>query len=284
MSGMAARVASARGNKARTDDPVTDGGRHPIVLAMCGRYSSTLPPELLARVFGTVNELPNFPANYNLAPSQLAPVVRRHPDTGERHLDLLRWGLLPHFATKDPKRPRPINARPRAWRPVGDVPGSLRRRRCLVPAAAFYEWRPSKARRRKQPYAVARADGMPLALAGIWEGWRAPSGEVERSFAIITTDANALDGPDPQPHAGGDRGGRLAGLARARPRAIQRRCCVRPARTCCGFGRSARASMRRGTTMPAWSSRLRVRRECGRSGGGGWTRGDAGVGFLASQR
>ncbi len=79
---------------------------------MCGRYSSSLPPELLARVFGTVNELPNFPANYNLAPTQLAPVVRRNPETGARHLDLLRWGLLPYFAT-NPKRQRPINAPPR---------------------------------------------------------------------------------------------------------------------------------------------------------------------------
>ena len=65
------------------------------------------------------------------------------------------------------------------------------RRRCLIPAAAFYEWRRIDGQRAKQPYAVARADGMPLALAGIWESWRAPSGEIQRSFAIITTDANA---------------------------------------------------------------------------------------------
>ena len=63
---------------------------------MCGRYSSSLPPELIARVFHTISGPPNFPANYNLAPSQLAPVVRVHSKTRERHLDLLRWGLLPH--------------------------------------------------------------------------------------------------------------------------------------------------------------------------------------------
>lgn len=70
------------------------------------------------------------------------------------------------------------------------------RRRCLVPAGAFYEWRkvPGGA---KQPFAVARADGAPLAIAGIWEGWRAPSpkGEIERTFCIITTDANARMAP-----------------------------------------------------------------------------------------
>lgn len=65
-------------------------------MPMCGRYSSSLPPELLARVFGTINDLPNLPANYNLAPMQLAPVVRSHPDTGARHLALLRWGFLPY--------------------------------------------------------------------------------------------------------------------------------------------------------------------------------------------
>ncbi len=144
-------------------------------------------------MFGTVNELPNFPANYNLAPTQLAPVVRRHPDTGERHLDLLRWGLLPHFAT-DAKRQRPINARAESVATSGMFRQAFAKRRCLVPAAAFYEWRRMPGGG-KQPYAVARADDMPLALAGIWEGWRAPSGEVERTFAIITADANGLMAP-----------------------------------------------------------------------------------------
>jgi putative SOS response-associated peptidase YedK len=64
---------------------------------MCGRYASFLPPELIARLFRTVNPLPNVAATWNLAPSQDALVVRRHPETGERHLDLLRWGLLPYF-------------------------------------------------------------------------------------------------------------------------------------------------------------------------------------------
>jgi putative SOS response-associated peptidase YedK len=64
---------------------------------MCGRYASYLPPEAIARLFCTVNPLPNVAPTWNLTPSQDAMVVRRHPGTGERHLDLLRWGLLPHF-------------------------------------------------------------------------------------------------------------------------------------------------------------------------------------------
>jgi putative SOS response-associated peptidase YedK len=149
---------------------------------MCGRFSSDLPPELIARVFQTMNELPNVPANYNLAPTQLAPVVRRHPETGARHLDLLRWGLLPHFAT-DPKRQRPINARAETVTTSSMFRQAFAKRRALVPAGAFYEWRkgPGGA---KQPFAVARADGAPLALAGLWEGWRAPDGEVRAPSAL----------------------------------------------------------------------------------------------------
>ena len=78
---------------------------------MCGRYASVLPPKLIARMFGTVNAVPNAAPTWNIAPSQSAMVIRRHPKTGDRHLDLLRWGLVPHF-TKRPKTARkPINAR-----------------------------------------------------------------------------------------------------------------------------------------------------------------------------
>ena len=77
---------------------------------MCGRYASFLPAEALRRTFRTVNPLLNLEPSWNVAPTQPAPVVRRHPETGERHLDLLQWGLLPYF-TKDPVHARrPINA------------------------------------------------------------------------------------------------------------------------------------------------------------------------------
>ena len=106
----------------------------------------------------------------------------------ERHLDLLRWGLVPGW-TKDIKTARkPINARSETAASSGMFGGALASRRCIVPADAFYEW---KARADgKQPYAIARQDGTPLAFAGIWEGWRAPDGEIVRTFAILTTSAN----------------------------------------------------------------------------------------------
>ena len=154
---------------------------------MCGRFASLLPPEALARLFATTNVLPNVAATWNLAPSQDAPVVRRQPETGERHLDLLRWGLLPHF-TRDPGTARrPINARAETVATSAMFRSAFAARRCLVPAAAFYEWRQAG----REPHAIARADGETMALAGLWEGFRWPDGRVERTFVIVTTAANA---------------------------------------------------------------------------------------------
>lgn len=156
---------------------------------MCGRYASFLPPEALARIFGTKNPLPNLQPTWNMAPTRSAPVVRRHPETSERHLDPLVWGLVPSF-TKDLKTARkPINARAETVATSGMFKTALAKRRCLVPAVAFYEWKTTPDG--KVPHAIARADGAPLAFAGLWEGWRAPDGEVLRTFAIITTEANA---------------------------------------------------------------------------------------------
>jgi putative SOS response-associated peptidase YedK len=78
---------------------------------MCGRYASFLPAEAIARIFGTVNPLPNLAPSWNVAPTSDVAVVRRDPETGARRLDLLKWGLLPYW-TKEPTRAqRPINAR-----------------------------------------------------------------------------------------------------------------------------------------------------------------------------
>ena len=157
---------------------------------MCGRFASTLPPDAMRALFRTTNALVNVAPNWNVAPSQSAMVVRRHPETGERHLDLLRWGLLPRFTTDLKTARKPINARSETAATLGTFRGALARRRAIVPAALFYEWVATPTG--KQPYAIARRDGSPLALAGLWEGWRSRDGEVIRSFAILTTAANAL--------------------------------------------------------------------------------------------
>jgi putative SOS response-associated peptidase YedK len=155
---------------------------------MCGRYASFLPPELIARLFGTTNSLPNLKPTWNMAPTMDAPVVRRHPETGERHLDALSWGFVPAFTKSLKEARRPVNARSETVVTSGMFRYAFVKRRCIIPAAAFYEWQASPAG--KTPYAVARADGDPMALAGIWEGWRSPEGNILRTFAILTTTAN----------------------------------------------------------------------------------------------
>ena len=107
---------------------------------MCGRYASFLPAEALRELLHTVNPTPNWEPTWNMAPTRDAPAVRLHPETRARHLDLLRWGLVPHWA-KDPKSVRqPINARAETLATTPMFRDALARRRCLVPADVFYEW------------------------------------------------------------------------------------------------------------------------------------------------
>src|ERR1700683_905677 len=106
---------------------------------MCGRYASFLPPEFLARLFEARNPPPNFKPTWNMAPTLEAPVVR--VVGGKRHLDALRWGLIPYF-TKDLKKARkPINARSETVATSGIFREAFAKRRCLVPAPVYYERR-----------------------------------------------------------------------------------------------------------------------------------------------
>lgn len=157
---------------------------------MCGRYASHRSAEELRRLFGTVNPPPNLAPTWNMAPTKSAPVVRRHPQTGERHLDLLSWGLVPNWTKSLAEARRPINARSETASTTPMFRDAMACRRCIVPVDAFYEWQVTEGG--KIPHAVARADGAPMAAAGLWEGWRAPDGSVLRSFTILTTAANEV--------------------------------------------------------------------------------------------
>lgn len=155
---------------------------------MCGRYAAFLPADAIVALFHTSGPVPNWAPTWNMAPTRDAPVVRVHPESGERRLDLLRWGLVPHWA-KDPKSVRmTINARSETLATTPMFRDAYARRRCLVPADAFYEWQVADGA--KLPWAIARADGQPLVFAGLWEGWRGADGTVIRSFTIVTTTAN----------------------------------------------------------------------------------------------
>src|SRR3954454_4109503 len=153
---------------------------------MCGRYLITTAPEAMRRLF-RYREQPNFPARYNVAPTQPIAIVRLHE--GERQFALLRWGLIPAWV-KDPKAfALLINARAES---VNDKPAfcnAMKRRRCLLPADGFYEWKP--AGNAKRPYLARPVAGGPVAFAGLWETWIGPNGEELETAVIVTTEANA---------------------------------------------------------------------------------------------
>lgn len=156
---------------------------------MCGRYVISLTLDQLAELF-EIPDRPNFAANYNAAPTQDLPVVRRGKD-GEPRLSLIRWGLVPHWSKDGPSGAKPlINARAETAAEKPTFRAALKRRRALIPADGFYEW--SKAEDgSKQPWFITRADGAPMVFAGLWERWGEGEERVD-SFAILTHQA----GPD----------------------------------------------------------------------------------------
>jgi putative SOS response-associated peptidase YedK len=161
---------------------------------MCGRFVQKTPLGEIRVLFEAANPVPNAPPRYNAAPTDSLAVVRFNPQTRQRSLDLLRWGLVPLWA-KDPSfGPKCINARSETVATNKIFRDAFERRRCLVPADAFYEWRKVPGAK-PAPYAVALREGM-FAFAGLWERWRHPGdGSILRSFAIVTGPANSLCRP-----------------------------------------------------------------------------------------
>ena len=167
---------------------------------MCGRVIQKSGParlslRLVEGLDGQAHRFGNLPPRYNGAPSQDLWVIRRNPATGERLLDLLRWGLIPHFCTEKPKPP-PINAPAESVRDKPLFREAYAKRRCILPIDGFFEWKAIRGEKAKQPFAIAMRDGAPFGLAGLWENWQDPkSGEWVRTFCILTTRANALVRP-----------------------------------------------------------------------------------------
>ncbi|MFH1115571.1 MAG: SOS response-associated peptidase, partial [Pseudomonadota bacterium] len=154
---------------------------------MCGRFLLIAAGRDLARRFGLFEE-PELDPRSNIAPSQMVAVIRVKPGSPGRRLNMLKWGLIPHWA-KDPSvGSRMINARSET---VAEKPAfwaAFKRRRCIIPADGFYEW--AKEGKRKQPYLIAMADGSTFAMAGLWEHWEDVKGNVIESCTILTTGAN----------------------------------------------------------------------------------------------
>jgi len=162
---------------------------------MCGRFAITLPPEAVRQYFAFA-EHPNFPARYNIAPTQPIPVVfaAAHSHGRDRHFQLVRWGLWPSFV-KDPREfPLIINARAEGIAAKPSFRAALKRRRWIAIADGLYEWRkpPGGTRAAKTPFLIRRRSGEPLAFAALGETWSDPNGGDIDTACIVTTRANGL--------------------------------------------------------------------------------------------
>lgn len=163
---------------------------------MCGRYALTTPADVIAQIFRLGVVAPYAP-RFNVAPTQMAPVIRADKDTGERRLELLRWGLIPFWAKDETIGNKMINARSET---AADKPAFrklLERHRCVIPADAFYEWKkPEKAEDRKQPFALRLNDDRVFGFAGVWDRWKgpleSPLAEPLESYTILTTSPNGV--------------------------------------------------------------------------------------------
>jgi putative SOS response-associated peptidase YedK len=153
---------------------------------MCGRFALAYVRAFHTR-FEVIDQAARVEPRFNIAPTQTVPVVVRE---STNKVVGMRWGLVPFWA-KDPKiGNRMINARAESVATKPAFRASLKRRRCLVPATGFYEWRRSG--RTKQPYYIQTKDDTMFAFAGIYDNWRDPEGGTLQSFTIITTRANTF--------------------------------------------------------------------------------------------
>ena len=154
---------------------------------MCGRYSLTTPVEALRALFG-FDELPNLEPRYNIAPTQGVVAVRIAASGAKRELTAFRWGLVPSWAKDVAIGSRMINARAETVAEKPAYRNAFKRRRCLIPADGFYEWKKAPDGG-KQPWRIALEGDAPFAFAGLWEQWMAPEGSEVESCTIVTTDA-----------------------------------------------------------------------------------------------
>ncbi len=157
---------------------------------MCGRFNLITDAGALVDFFELGQGMELQP-RYNIAPSRDVAVVRE--TGGGRALSMLRWGLIPSWA-KDPKIGyRMINARAETVAEKPSFRVALRRRRCLIPATGFYEWKAVPGG--KQPYNIQLVDGGLFAFAGLWERWQGGGGQAVESCTIIVTEANRAISP-----------------------------------------------------------------------------------------
>jgi len=157
---------------------------------MCGRFTLRAKLNLLLQQFAVeTSEIDDWPPRYNIAPTQDVLAVRS-AENGKRELIPLRWGLIPPWSKEIKIGSRMINARAETIAEKPSFRSPFKRRRCLIIADGFYEWK--KTAKAKQPYHISLTGGKPFALAGLWETWKAEGQPTIESCTIITTEPNEL--------------------------------------------------------------------------------------------
>jgi putative SOS response-associated peptidase YedK len=156
---------------------------------MCGRFTLTLDSKQIQDALSWLNVPDGIQPRFNIAPTQPIAVV---PNDGRQRLDFYVWGLIPSWA-KDPNiGSRMINARAESLAEKPSFRSAYRRRRCLILADGFYEWKSADGRKAKTPMFIHLKDRRLFAFAGLWELWNAPDGSQIYSATIITTEPNAF--------------------------------------------------------------------------------------------
>jgi len=156
---------------------------------MCGRYRLTAKERYLRDHFG-LGEDPSWTPRWNIAPTQQIATIRQHPTEPTRIFGLMRWGLIPYWAKDQSFGARTINAMSETAADKPAFRDALRRRRCVIPADSFYEWK--KTAKGKQPYCFEVNDGQLFAFAGLWDRWKDTSGKLLETCSILTTTPNAV--------------------------------------------------------------------------------------------
>jgi putative SOS response-associated peptidase YedK len=161
---------------------------------MCGRFTLTTSVRDLAKLFqATPAASPEIQPHYNIPPSVPILAVRQLPGDRQRQLVALRWGLIPSWATDASIGNRLINARAESAADKPSFRDAFHKRRCLVLADGFFEWKKQGGKR--QPYLIRMSDGKPFAFAGLWERWQPPEDAPVETCTILTTNANDLVRP-----------------------------------------------------------------------------------------
>ncbi len=162
---------------------------------MCGRYAQTQDMRDLVEEFAVTGKFPEnaLPASWNIAPTNEIYIVR-NDSNNVRELSIASWGMIGPWLKDEAEarasQSRAINARSESIHEKPTFRESFKSRRCLVPADGYYEWATELGRyKTKQPFYISSDDGHSLAIAGIWNTWRSPSGQSMQSASIITREA-----------------------------------------------------------------------------------------------